>query len=151
MKRKALIILWICLIPIIANAQKQIDGIYYEIVENNCPYKKVRLTNTRLRVCILDEPLISMGGISSVSEPIIERRKRLRTMTIKLSPEASDQLTRITKNLLGKNLVFVLDRKAVSLMKINGTITNGEIKLVEDIEYSNLVTIRKRIEEITGL
>ena len=72
-------------------------------------------------------------------------------MTIKLSPEASDQLTRITKNLLGKNLVFVLDRKAVSLMKINGTITNGEIKLVEDIEYSNLVTIRKRIEEITGL
>lgn len=134
------------LVPTLMFSQRMTDGFYCEVNERRCRYNKVKIINTKKKVCILDEPLITVDEIIWVGEPIIDTQNSRRTIKIKLSEKGTTKLAAISEINFGNNLAFVLGSKVICLLKLNGPKRIGEITVEEDVKESTLEYVYNKLK-----
>lgn len=126
-------------------AQQRTDGVYLTNVENRCVTKKVKQLNRETLICISEKSVISVDDFKWVSGVNKDTKTNTSVFAITLSEQGQKKLLAISKIYSGKKLAFVVQNKVVCLMKINGVIESGKIIVSEDIQYSSLKQIRRRI------
>lgn len=140
-------ILILSLIPVLSFSQKNADGVYLEVEDENCLYNQLRLKNTEEFICILDNPLITVNDFKAVS-PLEENiQKNTREFSILMNKDGKRKLSSISKLYRGKHLAFVVDNEVICLMLVKGEIINGKFKVLEDLNYSSLKQVHKKMQK----
>jgi hypothetical protein len=135
------------LFPAISLSQVENDGFYIEIDEGRCLYNRVKTFNSRKSVCLIDHPIISTEEIVWMSEPKVDRFRRVRTLRFRFSEKGTDKLKIISKIYSEKNLAFVIDGGVICMLKLAGIKQQAIIEINEPLEDDALEYIYRKIKE----
>lgn len=144
---KILYILILMLIPKLATAQKNADGLYLEVEEDKCYYSKLKVANTNSTVCVLDNPLISAEEFKAIGRLYENPLNNMREFSVTLSESGKEKLSNLTQLYVGRNFAFVLDQNVVCLMEVKGKINSGKIIVSERLRDSSLKNVRQKLIE----
>lgn len=118
------------------------NGFYVVMEEGRCLDNKVKIANSPGSVCVPDKPTFVTEDITTVGDLIELPGKGTRMLQLTLSEEGAKKLATVSAIYFGKKLVLILNEKVVSVLKIERTITSGEIILQEGLDQSSLAKVR---------
>lgn len=134
-------------LPLISFSQNDNSGLYIELKEKPCLYKKINLLNTQKNICISENPIITVKDYTEISQIEIDKKNKTRKFEIKLSEKGNKKLEAINTLYKGNNLAFIVNNEVVCLMKVKGLINIGKIIVSEDVNQSSIQNVHNSIME----
>jgi preprotein translocase subunit SecD len=148
MKTQLTVILILLTINIFPHAKNIQTGMYLVGPADSCTgqnteFKVKYLSDT---ICLERNPIITIEDIESCSaDSALTKEGKLYSLNIKLTESAGLRVKEISTRNVGKKLAIVINKKIVSVPKINDPITSGSVAVFKD-SFQSLKELEKELK-----